>query len=527
MKNLFKALFFKALLFSFWRPSVYAQSTTITPGIVLPQMTTAQRTGLVSPINGMLVFDTNTQSYWFRQSGTWVNLAAGGGSSYWQLSGANGNEITNTNSGGFWSANSSTVLSGASTVNPPVSGSGTRLMWIATKSAFRVGTVLGTEWNVGNIGVWSFASGYGTIARGNSSTAIGSNTTAGGNSSTAMGSNTTASGENSIAMGFLTTASGENSTSMGYGSAARSYNATAIGYNTNASGDYSTAIGRSTAASGQNSTSMGNVTTASGYNSTSMGFLTTASGANSTAMGYGTTASGSNSTAMGAEVSTNSKNGAFIIGDGNPYNQGTTLCGVANQFVARFAGGYYLLTCGDTGSGNPSNNIRTGMTAGAGANAWSTISDSTKKEKLVPVNGEEVLEKIGKFRLNTWNYKGQDPKVFRHYGPMAQDFYHAFGKDALGSIGCDTLINQADFDGVNFTAIQALVKRTDELRKNNDELRAKNDELRARNEKMAAELAEIKQNQAAFKAEIWDEMKNMLKTKEGNVRETDKKFVVD
>lgn len=167
------------------------------------------------------------------------------------------------------------------------------------------------------------------------------------------------------------------------------------------------------------------------------------------------------------------------------------------------------------------------MTAGAGANAWSTISDSTKKEKLVPVNGEEVLEKIGKFRLNTWNYKGQDPKVFRHYGPMAQDFYHAFGKDALGSIGCDTLINQADFDGVNFTAIQALVKRTDELRKNNDELRAKNDELRARNEKMAAELAEIKQNQAAFKAEIWDEMKNMLKTKEGNVRETDKKFVVD
>ena len=46
-------------------------------------------------------------------------------------------------------------------------------------------------------------------------------------------------------------------------------------------------------------------------------------------------------------------------------------------------------------------------------------------------------------------------------------------------------------------------------------------------EKMAAELAEIKQNQAAFKAEIWDEMKNMLKTKEGNVRETDKKFVVD
>ena len=219
MKNLFKTLFFTVLLFSFWRPSVYAQSTTITPGIVLPQMTTAQRTGLVSPINGMLVFDTSTQSYWFRQSGTWVNLAAGGGSSYWQLSGANGNEITNTNSGGFWSANSSTVLSDAGTVNPPVSGSGTRLMWIPTKSAFRVGTVNGTQWDAANIGPWSFASGRFTLAKGNISTAMGNVTTASGSYSTAMGSNTTASGENSIAMGFLTTASGENSTSMGYGSA--------------------------------------------------------------------------------------------------------------------------------------------------------------------------------------------------------------------------------------------------------------------------------------------------------------------
>lgn len=45
------------------------QSTTILPGILLPQMTTAQRTALASPQNGMLVFDTNTQSYWFRQGG--------------------------------------------------------------------------------------------------------------------------------------------------------------------------------------------------------------------------------------------------------------------------------------------------------------------------------------------------------------------------------------------------------------------------------------------------------------------------
>ena len=46
---------------------------------------------------------------------------------------------------------------------------------------------------------------------------------------------------------------------------------------------------------------------------------------------------------------------------------------------------------------------------------------------------------------------------------MAQDFYAAFGKDSLGYIGCDTLINQQDFLGVNLIAIQALEKRTQKI----------------------------------------------------------------
>jgi len=73
---------------------LYAQSTEIRPGIILPQMTTAQRTGMASPVNGMLIFDTSTQSYWFRQNGAWVNLASAGGG--WTT---NGNHIYNPNSG--------------------------------------------------------------------------------------------------------------------------------------------------------------------------------------------------------------------------------------------------------------------------------------------------------------------------------------------------------------------------------------------------------------------------------------------
>jgi hypothetical protein len=66
----------KIILLLFISSLVYGQSTEILPGSVLPKMTTIQRTGMVSPMNGMLVFDTNTQSYWYRNSGTWVQLGS-------------------------------------------------------------------------------------------------------------------------------------------------------------------------------------------------------------------------------------------------------------------------------------------------------------------------------------------------------------------------------------------------------------------------------------------------------------------
>lgn len=482
-------LFFSSLL------TVLGQNTTILPGIILPQMTTAQRNAIVSPENGMLVFDTDTQGYWFRQSGIWVNLSSGGSNNYWHLNGIGGNEIRNTNTGGFWSANATTILDNANnTTNPPtapVIGIGTRLMWIPSRSAFRVGTVSSVSpaaWDADNIGLFSFATGHSTMASGHKSTAMGYYTFAYGVASTAIGNFTIADGDYSTAMGNSTHAFGEAST--------------AIGRNTTTGGDYSTAMGYYTEASGHYATAMGGNTKASGWYSTAMGGSTTASGDYSTAMGYNAKASGHYSTAIGRLANTNQKNGSFIVGDADPYSQGETIVGIANQFVARFANGYWLMTCGDTGNGNPSNNVRTGIRAEAGANAWSSISDSTKKEKHQLIDSEGLLQKIAKFRLTTWNYKGQDPKTFRHYGPMAQDFYAAFGKDNFGTIGCDTLINQADFDGINFTAIQALVKRTDELTRSNDTLNNINEELKAKNEALEKRLARLENTLISLKETV-------------------------
>jgi hypothetical protein len=116
---------------------------------------------------------------------------------------------------------------------------------------------------------------------------------------------------------------------------------------------------------------------------------------------------------------------------------------------------------------NASNKIRLGNTAVTvieGQVAFTFPSDKTKKENFQPVDGEAVPGKIRGFELTSWNFIGHDPKEFRHYGPMAQDFFAAFGQDGVGQIGSETTINSGDLAGILMIAVQALEKRTAELK---------------------------------------------------------------
>jgi Chaperone of endosialidase len=123
---------------------------------------------------------------------------------------------------------------------------------------------------------------------------------------------------------------------------------------------------------------------------------------------------------------------------------------------------------GSSATVNASNKIRLGnafVTVIEGQVAFTAVSDKTKKENFQPVDGEEVLGKIRGFELSSWNFIGHDPKQFRHYGPMAQDFFAAFGHDGVGQIGSETTINSGDLAGILMIAVQALEKRTAELKK--------------------------------------------------------------
>jgi hypothetical protein len=59
-------------------PSAMLEVTSTTKGMLIPRMTTAQRTAIASPATGLLVYDNTTQSFWYYYPQGWKELASGG-----------------------------------------------------------------------------------------------------------------------------------------------------------------------------------------------------------------------------------------------------------------------------------------------------------------------------------------------------------------------------------------------------------------------------------------------------------------
>jgi len=183
---------------------------------------------------------------------------------------------------------------------PPIEGAGRRMMWYPDKAAFRVGYTVSDQWNLENIGVYSFAAGNKSIAIGFGAVALGTEVTAEGFGSAAFGSQTYATGDFSTTSGRYTHAQGDYSLAMGIGSYATGHISIAMGSEAYAPGTNSTAIGIGVTASGSSSTAMGGYTNAGGSYSTAMGFHSDASGDYATAIGSYTTAKAQESFSVGA-----------------------------------------------------------------------------------------------------------------------------------------------------------------------------------------------------------------------------------
>ena len=188
--------------------------------------------------------------------------------------------------------------------------------------------------------------------------------------------------------------------------------------------------------------------------------------------------------------------------------------GTTNTALGAFAdvvaGSGNLVNATALGAGaivNASNKIRLGSTAVTvieGQVALTVVSDKTKKENFQPVDGEAVLEKMRGLELVSWNFIGHDPQQFRHYGPMAQDFFAAFGHDGVGQIGSETTINSGDMAGILMIAVQALEKRTAELQQKEAQLAVQVQELaalKAQNARLQATVGQVQQQAVQLEAQ--------------------------
>ena len=127
----------------------------------------------------------------------------------------------------------------------PISGAGTRLMWIPEKAAFRAGAIIGTEWDNANIGSSSVAFGLRNTASGNASVAFGDSNVASGPGSVVAGAYNVASGTASVAAGYSNQASGENACAFGDANVSSGLDSTCFGGDNVASGIDTLCVGRS------------------------------------------------------------------------------------------------------------------------------------------------------------------------------------------------------------------------------------------------------------------------------------------
>jgi hypothetical protein len=225
------------------------------------------------------------------------------------------------------------VLFDGVTGSTPVSGAGTRMMWIPAKSAFRIGTVTGTQWDNANIGSYSFAGGYNSKAAGLGSMAYGIDATVDvasiDEACISLGYGTYSSGHVSVAIGDATRATGGGG-------------ATALGNSSSADGVASIAIGVNSHANATQATAIGLASTADGTQSMAIGSFGSADNERAIAISIDDAhANGDYSMAMGTRASNNGYVGSFAYGEYDPSFSGVPVENTADmQFMARARGGF-------------------------------------------------------------------------------------------------------------------------------------------------------------------------------------------
>jgi hypothetical protein len=320
----------------------------------------------------------------------------------------------------------------------PASGAGWRMMWHPYKVAFRAGYAdAGGQFDESKIGFYSWAGGALSTAAGIYSFAMGNNNTveADAQAGVALGSGNKVWGTNPEYGNF--------GVALGLGNDVRDHAGVAIGANNWSDGDAAVAIG------------------------------------------YTSTADADYSMAFGYRASTNGHTGAKVFGDASTTDSIEAVAN--NEFAVRAAGGFRFRS---------NATLTNGCNIAAGGASITCASSITLKENFLDVDGEDVLSRMRRIPVNSWNYIDEG-RQSRHLGPFAEDFWREFG------LGSEPLaIGHLDIDGVNFAGVKALDSRTLRLQARVDEQAEQIERLRAENEALRASGAAADARNAEMEARI-------------------------
>jgi hypothetical protein len=355
-------------------------------------------------------------------------------------------------------------------------------------------TVGGGEGNVASQPQATVGGGYGNVASHHQATVGGGfeNTASGFRSTVGGGVWNGATGDwTTVAGGAFNIASGEDDAiGGGYLNRASAEFATiGGGYGHNASGGCTTIGGgyQNTASGGIATIGGGHLNTASAVGATVPGGIGNAAGGDYSfaAGGENNAAQGDYSFAAGRRAKAN-HHGSFVWADSTDADFASQRY---DQFRVRANGGARFDVNNDEwvqiyDDGTHLIETSTGAYLTLGG-AWTDSSDLDLKENLAPVDGQEVLARLADLPITTWNYQAEGPSI-RHMGPVAQDFYAAFG------LGQDERhLAPLDTGGVALAAIQALYEHAQALEAENVALREQVTALRQENAAQQAHIDDL------------------------------------
>ena len=216
--------------------------TSTSKGILIPRMTTTERETISSPATGLLVYDTDENSFWYYNGTSWTEVGSAAFIS------ENGLTQSVNNDDDF--------IFGADSLNYGT-GSEYKFFFDKSKGAFRAGLVRFDAWDESNLGDYSAAFGEETQVSGANSFAAGEKNFVSGDYSTAFGSSNWGTNDYAFANGYNNQVSGRLAAAFGSTNNVSNNYSLAVGYNNDIDGQYAITFGADNDITGHYSATFG------------------------------------------------------------------------------------------------------------------------------------------------------------------------------------------------------------------------------------------------------------------------------